>query len=380
MPVESTGTQLRLTSPDGFCHDFHALWLRENSTDESFRDPITGHKLQDAAQLPLDLSIVEAVQEDDVVDIRFSDGHRCRYGYAALREAGETPFPPELVGDKQVWKADLAPLPWHDLADLQSGPDRVLAFLGDIARLGFALVRGLPVELDGMAEMTKLIGFLRWTNSGGIADVKSIARAYDLSMTPRALEPHVDNPYRLPQPGYTLLYCLRNDAEGGESILVDGFCIAEHIRRERPDLFDALTRVPVVFRYVDEQAILEHASPFIDLWPDGSLKQTRFHGRADQVAAVDPGLLDVFYEARRLYAGMIASDDIRLRFKLEPGEMYFADNYRLFHGREPFRLESGERYMRQAYMDRDVVSSRQKTLLRDIHAQPWRPRDDDAVG
>jgi len=30
--------------------------------------------------------------------------------------------------------------------------------------------------------------------------------------------------------------------------------------------------------------------------------------------------------------------------------------------------------MQQAYIDRDVVSSRQKTLLRDIRSKPWKAR------
>lgn len=375
MTLKVEGRRLQLIGPEGTPRDFHALWLRENSRSEDFRDPITGHKLQDAAALPLDLHIVEASERTGEVDLRFSDGHRASYSTAALQEARDHLFPQELVGEKTLWSASLDPLPWHELASLRADPQNLLAFLADIACFGFGLVRGVPIAPDGMKQVTDLIGYLRWTNSGGIADVKSMAEAYDLSMTPRGLEPHVDNPYRLPQPGYTLLHCLENDAEGGESILIDGFYVAEHIRNERPDFFEVLSSVPVTFRYVDEQAILEHTSPFIDLWPDGSLKQTRFHGRADQVVAADPELLDAFYEARRMYAGLIASDEIQLLFKLKPGEMYFADNFRLFHGRAPFRLETGTRHMRQAYMDRDVVSSRQKTLLRNIDAKPWQPRD-----
>ncbi|MEZ5593155.1 MAG: hypothetical protein R3F53_21585 [Gammaproteobacteria bacterium] len=31
------------------------------------------------------------------------------------------------------------------------------------------------------------------------------------------------NPYRDPTPGLQLLHCLANDAEGGDSVVVDGF-------------------------------------------------------------------------------------------------------------------------------------------------------------
>ena len=59
-----------------------------------------------------------------------------------------------------------------------------------------ALVRGLPREHDALQLLTDLIGPIRQTNWGGIADVKSIANGYDLSMTDRALEPHVELPRR----------------------------------------------------------------------------------------------------------------------------------------------------------------------------------------
>ena len=267
-------------------------------------------------------------------------------------------------------------MPWYEQSALESDPKTLLALLNDIVRLGFALVRGIPAEHNGMACFIDLIGYMRITNNGGIEDIKALpdGKVYDLSMTPRALEPHCDNPYRVPQPGYTLLHCIRNDAQGGDSALIDGFYVADRVRRERPDLFEALCTVPIVFRYADDQAILENTCPFIDRAADGTVRHTRFHGRCDQVTAADPATLSKFYEARRMYSRLIMSDETQIRFKLRPGEMFMVDNYRLFHARTGFRLETGVRHMQQAYIDRDVVSSRQKTLLRNINAKPWKSR------
>ena len=39
-----------------------------------------------------------------------------------------------------------------------------------------------------------------------------------------------DNPYRKPIPGIQILHCIVNEAKGGDSCLVDGFAIAEHLR------------------------------------------------------------------------------------------------------------------------------------------------------
>lgn len=376
MIIENRGTRLRITDTDGFSHDFHAFWLREASSNPEYRDPGTGHKLKDADQLPLDVNIAEITQRGEMMELRFSDGHVSSYSLTALRKHAEHPCVQELVGEKRLWDATLDPLPWHELDTIAADPRQLLALLNDVARLGFALVRGVPPQHEGLAHFIALLGHMRITNNGGIEDIKAIGtgRVYDLSMTPRALEPHVDNPYRLPQPGYVLLHCLQNDAEGGESGLTDGLAVAAKLRKEHPDLFKALCTTPVTFRYADDQAILEHTSPFVDVGVDGAVRHVRFHGRCDQVIAADPATLDTFYRARRLYSQLIRSDEMQLRFKLAPSEMFIVDNFRIIHSRRAFRLETGARHMQQAYVDRDVVSSRQKTLLRDINAKPWRPR------
>ena len=58
------------------------------------------------------------------------------------------------------------------------------------------------------------------------------------------LPPHPDLPTREYQPGLQLLHCLKNSVKGGESILVDGFRVAEEIRSKEPKTFDLLTSVP----------------------------------------------------------------------------------------------------------------------------------------
>jgi len=376
MMVQNLGTQLRVSDQDGFSHDFHAFWLRESSTDPTFRDPKTGHKLQDADLIPLDVKLTDVKNGGDTLDVQFSDGHSSTYSLQKLRRSVEQPFTQELVGEKQPWNASLKPLPWYELAALKADQKNVLALLNDLARLGFALVRGIPAKDQGSREFLDLIGYTRITNNGDIEDIKALGQGehYDLSMTPRALEPHCDNPYRVPQPGYTTLHCIRNDAEGGESALIDGLYVAEKIRKERPDLFEALATVPIVFRYADDQAILENTAPFIDLGPGGRIKHLRYHGRCDQVVASDPETLSKFYEARRLYSDIIKADETQLQFKLDPTEMFIVDNYRLFHARKAFKLGTGMRHMQQAYIDRDVVSSRHKTLLRNVDAKPWKSR------
>ncbi len=362
--IEIDARGLTIAWPDGLAFTFHPIWLRERSFEASNKDPTTGHRLQEVAFLPLDLTIEGAeLLSDERVGLHFSDRHACAFELADLRCCIERPLPDDLVGAKQFWDAGLESLPWHDYETL-SDEGTLLSLLDDLARLGLALVRGLPRQPDALQLLTDRIGPIRQTNWGGIADVKSIANPCDLSMTGRALEPHVDNPYRLPGPGYIFLHCLENSAVGGESLVIDGFNAATRLRIAAPETFGVLSSTPVTFRYADEDAILEHFGPLVELRPDGQLSRVRFHNRSDQVVVADPASLTRYYAARLVFAKLIWSDEMMLRFKLQPGEAYIVDNYRLLHGRTEFDLTNGSRHLRQCYMDRDILSSRQKVLRR----------------
>jgi gamma-butyrobetaine dioxygenase len=369
MMLRNTGTMLQIDWPDGFTHAFHPIWLREFSFEPGAKDPATGHRLYEAAFLPLDLAIrcAEFTGQSGVA-LEFSDGHRCGFELGDLRAAAARPLPDDLVGAPILWDASSWQAAWHDCAAIAAGPAGLLAFFDDLAQLGIALVRGLPVEADGLRALTDLIGPIRETNWGGIADVRPIANGYDLSMTERALEPHVDNPYRLPQPGYIFLHCLVNAASGGESVLIDGFNVAAQLQQEYPKHFAALCTTPVTFAYRDDSTILEHYGHLIERRPDGKVWRVIFHNRADQVVAADPKELSAYYAARRTYADFIWSPHMQATFKLAPGEAYVVDNFRILHGRRAFD-GGGERHLRQCYMDRDILSGKQKVLLREAARQ-----------
>ena len=365
MKLYNDGSVLQIGWPDGLLHAFHPVWLREFSCEESAKDPATGHRLYEAAYLPLDLTVrrAELVAEGRVA-LEFSDGHLCRFDLRDLRGAVERVLPDELVGDRILWQRSSWPARWRDYSSIAGSPVGLLGFFDDLAKFGVALVRGLPAGADGLKGLTDLIGPIRETSWGGITDVRFIKNAYDLSMTGRALEPHVDNPYRLPQPGYIFLHCLVNDADGGESMLIDGFNVATRLEQESPQHFQTLCATPVNFAYRDDSSILEHYGYLIERRPDGRLSRVIFHNRSDQVPPADPKDLTAYYAARRTYADLIWSPEMQVTFKLAPGEAYVVDNHRILHGRRAYDASSGDRHLRQCYMDRDTVSSRQKVLLR----------------
>jgi gamma-butyrobetaine dioxygenase len=69
-----------------------------------------------------------------------------------------------------------------------------------------------------------------------------------------------------------------------------------------------------------------------------------------------------YYAARQHFYRLITSNELTVCLKLDAGEMLIMDNYRLLHGRTAFQLKGGVRHMRQGYLDRDSVGSRQRVL------------------
>ncbi len=342
--------------------ELHPIWLRERSPSPEVHDPKTGQRLLDSWSLPLDLAVTAVEEDEENLNVTFSDGHVAPFTLDGL--TAQLRRQPDERDDIVLWDGNLQQIPEADWSQARGDDAALYAMLESLRRYAFVVVRNVPVELDGVAEVVEHIGPMRRTNWGGIADVKAIADAYDLSMTTRALEPHTDNPYREPVPGYIFLHCLVNNADGGDSMITDGFRVAEDLRQGSPEAFDALTRVRPNFTYVDDDTVLENSGPLIELDEQDRVRQVRLSNRTDAVDAEDADLLDRYYRARRQLTDMVNDPTYQLHFKLGPGDLLIMDNYRLYHGREGYRPGTGDRHLRQCYMDRDTVGSRRKVLAR----------------
>ena len=356
------GGSLRVADTNGSQLDLHPLWLRERCACPECRDPGTGQRLLDSWSLPVDIAIRTIAADGDRLTVTFSDSHVGSFSLSDLRRALDRPV--DERDDIQLWDASLTAFPEADWRRAGRDDAALYDMLEQLRRFGFVLVRNVPAETDAVGEVVERIGPMRRTNWGGIADVKAIASAYDLTMTSRGLEQHTDNPYREPVPGYIFLHCLVNDADGGDSTITDGFRVAQELQRSAPEEFDALTRVRPSFTYVDDDTILENAGPLIELDARGRVRQLRLSNRTETAPAEDPALLDLYYRARQRLARLVNDPRFQLQFKLGPGDLMIMDNYRLLHGRTGYALGTGHRHMRQCYMDRDSVGSRRKVLAR----------------
>jgi len=370
--AEAIDGRLRLDAGDS-AQTLHPLWLRERCPCSECRDDRTGQRLVDAWSLPLDTAVAGVTEQDGEIRVRFSDGHVAPFLASELEASlGHRDDRAGVV----TWDASLAEWPETDWTAARDDDEALLDMLDKLHRYGFVMVRGVPAEMDAVGDVVERIGPMRRTNWGGIADIKAIPDAYDLTMTTRAIEAHADNPYREPVPGYVFLQCIVNDVDGGDLLISDGFRVAEVLREQAPAEFDALTRVRPEFSYVDEDTILENSGPLIELDDAGRVRQVRLSNRTEDVAAEDPDLLELYYRARKRLTDLVNDPAMQLRHAWQPGDLLIMDNYRMLHGRSGYRQGAepgaseggGYRHMRQCYMDRDTVGSRRKVLARRFRA------------
>ncbi|GAA2742573.1 2-trimethylaminoethylphosphonate dioxygenase [Kitasatospora cinereorecta] len=340
-------------------------WLRDNCPCVECRDPRNGQKLFRVGDLPDGLAVAESVEDGDALAVLWSDGHRSRYPLAWL--AGTDEGDGRTEDGKRLWTAaDFGPgLPAADWSAYLGDERERAAVLAAVRRSGFALLRGVPAVERQVLEVARSFGYVRETNYGELFDVRVEPDPTNLAFTGAAIAPHTDNPYRDPVPTLQLLHCLRSDAIGGDSGLVDGFTAAALLREESPADFAVLTRTPVPFVFRDRRTELRADRPLIDVDGRGRIREVRFNNRSiATLRGLTTAELDAFYAAYRRFAAITLRPELQLTFRLAPGDCLVFDNTRLLHARTAFETGEGHRHLQGCYADLDSLASHHAVLER----------------
>lgn len=363
--ILSTGEALELSWKDGSRARFHAIWLRDNALDPETRSEINGQRLITLLDIPSNTHIVDAslTSEGDLSvmiapemkRIFFQSAWLKRNAYDHARSQNVGWFDPAV----ETWDAHLQTRVPTSNWDMVRGslPARGEWFAA-IRKYGFAVLKGVPTESGAVCDVAEMFGFVRETNYGRWFDVRSEVNPSNLAYTNLGLQAHTDNPYRDPVPTLQLLSCLDNSVDGGDSIVVDGFRVAQKLRSEAPNAFDLLARYKATFEYTGSEGVLLRANkPIIDLAPDGEITAVSFNNRsAAPLVNVPYDYMADYYDAYRNFAEIVEDESMQVSFKLSPGELFIVDNTRVLHARKAFS-GSGERWLQGCYADKDGLLS-----------------------
>ena len=348
---------------------FHAMWLRDNARDERTRSPENGQRLITIGDIPEETTIVAAAADGATLTVSFQPENRT-IGYDLgwlLRNAYDRPARNErgwIASGIETWDSrSLAESPEADMGSLKADSGRLREWLAAVVRFGFGSIVGGSTRPGALFDVVDLFGYVRETNYGRHFEVRTEVNPTNLAFSSLGLQAHTDNPYRDPVPTLQVLYCLENSAEGGESIVVDGFRAAERLRQEGPDDFEVLSRHCARFQYEgDPSANLRARRPILELAPDGELTAIRFNNRSlAAVTDVPFERMDAWYRAYRRLSEIVDDPAMQVMVRHEPGECFLLDNTRVLHARKAY-AGSGRCWLQGCYADKDGLLSKLAVL------------------
>lgn len=359
--------QIRVRWADGRVSPFHHQWLRDNCPCAQCVYSVTREQVLEIVDVDDDLSAIGARIEHGVLSVEWRGGHRSQYDPGWLRaHAYDDESRAERRAAKpqpQLWDSTFD-LPVFDYTAVMEDPKALLQWLLALRDQGLTQVRGVPTEPGSLALIAKRISFIRESNFGVLFNVQSKADADSNAYTAFNLPLHSDLPTRELQPGLQFLHCLVNDADGGESLFVDGFAIANALREEDPEAFRALCEIPVEFRNKDRHSDYRRLAPIIALDALGEVVEIRMANFLRGPFETSVAQMPLLYRAYRRFIAMTREARFRLVKHLNPGELWCFDNRRTLHARNAFDPTSGARHFQGCYIDRDELLSRILVLQR----------------
>lgn len=347
---------------DGTKARFHAIWLRDNALDADTRAPGNGQRLITIGDISADISVqsVEVVNGD--LSVTFDPENKtvtfpAKWLAEHIYDREDTNEFGRVAPGITTWERGIE-APSADWVAVHSNPAAKRDWLAAVAEFGFAKLTNGPTEPESLLKVADLFGYVRETNYGPYFEVRTEVNPTNLAYTGLGLQAHTDNPYRDPVPTLQILYCLENSAEGGDSIVVDGFRAAERLRADNPEGFALLAGYPARFEYKGSDGVcLRSRRPMIELSPDGELIGIRFNNRSSAPFVDVPfDKMEAYYAAYRQLGGYIDDPAMGVAFKLEPGESFIVDNTRVLHARTGYS-GAGSRWLQGCYADKDGLLS-----------------------
>jgi len=345
---------------------FHAVWLRDNALDDQTRSPINGQRMITLLDIPQNLTITNAsITDEDCMRISIAPENRVLDFPAswlntyAYDKSGGNRLAGWVNHDVETWDSTLQDrITAGEWQQVSSSREALGHWLAGVRKFGFAVLSGVPTGSGDLCQIADLFGYVRETNYGRWFDVRAEVNPTNLAYTNLGLQAHTDNPYRDPVPTLQILSCLENSVDGGDSIVVDGFRVAERMRAENQKGFDLLSQYRANFEYAGSEGVrLRSRQSVIKLTPDGELGAICFNNRsAAPLTGVPFELMEAYYAASRQFAEIVEDKSMEVTFKLSAGELFIVDNTRILHARKAFS-GTGERWLQGCYADKDGLLS-----------------------
>jgi len=331
------------------------IWLRDHSRDEENWDKRSNQRKTFTATLDFKLKIksAEILDNGKSIKIIWPDLEKpVTYSYEFL--FNNSLNNKSKINSLKLWKEnDLDDQIYIDFETVQSN-EGYKKFLKNLYQYGFSVVQNCKTEMSSVENIVNKIGYVRNSIFGGLWSFESNEDKADSAYTQEELRPHTDATYSNDAPGLQLLLCCEYKAKGGDSIMVDGFKIAEMIKKDNKELFDILSTINVKGSYIGDGVFLEAERPIFNLNSKKEIFQVSFNNYDRAPFRFEKDLTIKFYEAIRTFDLMANSKEYQWRHILKPGELLIFNNWRVLHGRGSF---DGTRKISGCYINKEDFDS-----------------------
>ena len=371
-PLQSAavdGEFVCLRWPDGVELRAHAWWLRENVVDAGGVDPATREGTAHPAGFPDDLAVRECSVLDGALHARWTDGFSGPIHPGWLRHVAEGRQTVDaFIPTATTWTpATLQEPPTFSGPAVLDDDTALAAWLRAMVEFGLARLTDVPTDEHAVLAVTDRIGAQRDTNFGLDWPVKAEILSNDENSTANTdlrLGAHTDLPTREIPPGFQFLHCVTNEVSGGWSTMADGEAIAEYLRTDEPEVFDALSTLRWTFFNRSRDHDHRWSGPILDYGGPGMPLSIRAFYPLKAFPDMPDADVPRAYRAAKRFHQLAEHPGFQLSYPFAPGDLVGFDNRRILHGRDAFDGTEGRRYLRGTYVDRDEILSRLRVLER----------------
>eukprot|EP00443_Scrippsiella_acuminata_P021257 CAMPEP_0115256070 /NCGR_PEP_ID=MMETSP0270-20121206/46052_1 /TAXON_ID=71861 /ORGANISM="Scrippsiella trochoidea, Strain CCMP3099" /LENGTH=764 /DNA_ID=CAMNT_0002671703 /DNA_START=49 /DNA_END=2343 /DNA_ORIENTATION=- len=330
-----------------------ALVLRDLCQCETCWDPHSHQRK--SARVPTEESPrVNTISTSPVgMQVLWADGHASRYETSFLQrflqQESNLPRP-------RLWNRTSLPqppqVPYAELVEASG----VQSLAHQLHVHGICVLRDAPTTADTAETVGDLLGAKRATSMfGTVWDLRVGELDNDSAYSLEEIEHHTDGCYLPQRPPLQLFHCIQPGAEGtGVSSLIDGFAVAQELRRRDKTAYEALTKHLISYQFRDERHDISAEHPVLQLNLRGELVAVHWNNYDRATLPSDPSLL----KAMQLWDSLLQDESWHLDVPLQRGDMLIIDNLRLLHARKG-RLRPGTpRHFYGFYLDAPLRTPR----------------------
>lgn len=366
--LKQSDDALSLTWDDNTQSSFPLFWLRDHAQDDDSWDHRSHQREFFTAQADQAMTPENPHLDDDGENLILTwpdQGKPIRYPSGFLYQFAQVDArykAPQTHWVKSSLDVDALHLNWQDLIGNDGFSEEGRnALVSTVHKLGFAVLNNVPTEMASVDHVAKSLGYVRETIFGGLWQFAANEGMDDSAYTPKELRPHTDGTYSHDAPGMQMLLCCHYNAEGGDSIMVDGYAIHDKMKKDFPEEAQTLTEIAVPGQYIGDGVILSAERPAFQYGHDGEIRQITFNNYDRAPFRLSDDKMKRLYRAIKVFDDLANDASMQWRHILSPGQMLVFDNWRILHGRAAFR---GEREMAGCYINReDFESSLRKAGL-----------------